>query len=189
VPLIFVSTLTVLAMALIESQLFLFVEDQFRWSLQKASLGFAYVGVVMVFTQGFLIRRLLPVWGERRLLLTGAFFSLAAFACMSQSVMVWQMAVAVTLLGLGVGMVNPAAQGSISLLAGKDEQGEVLGLSQGFSALARVLGPLMGGFAYKTWGIHSPFVFSACLVAVAVISIIILYRAIPSKADQRENHV
>ncbi|NJM09791.1 MAG: TCR/Tet family MFS transporter [Bdellovibrionaceae bacterium] len=71
--------LNAFAMAHIEASLFLYVQDHFAWSQTKASFGFAYIGVIMVFTQGYLIRKLLPKYGERRLLLLGFVFSVFAY--------------------------------------------------------------------------------------------------------------
>jgi DHA1 family tetracycline resistance protein-like MFS transporter len=176
------SALSVLAMALIENQLFLFVDDRFNWSLAKASLGFAYVGLIMAFTQGYLIRRVLEKWGEKRVLLLGLFMTMLAFSMMAMQGPVAWLAVAVTLLGFGVGFVNPSVNGSISLMADKSEQGEIMGLSQGLSALARVVGPLVGGWAYKSIGMHSPFAMAAIIVSVGLLLIVSVFSALPSKA-------
>lgn len=59
------------AMPLMEVMLFPFVGDRFQWGFVESGLGFAVVGLVMAFTQGFLVRRLMPVWGERRTLVVG----------------------------------------------------------------------------------------------------------------------
>lgn len=153
-----------LAMAQMEAMLFPYVSDRFGWSLEKASMGFAYVGVLMVITQGYLIRKWMPRFGERRVLLCG----LAAFALslllIPLSFNVWLLAVTMTLLALGNGMMRPPNLGLISLATAPSEQGAVLGVTNSLASLGRILGPALGGWLYsQTLG--APF-WSAGLMAV-----------------------
>ncbi len=128
--------------------MFLFVREKFGWSWH-GFFRFAYIGVIMVFTQGFLIRKMMPKYGERRLLFVGLAFSFTAYALIALTGPLATLALAVTLLGLGNGLVNPALNGSISLSSGEHEQGTNLGVSQSLSSLARILGPPTAGFSIK----------------------------------------
>lgn len=171
------------AMAHMEASLFLLVQDDYQWSLTKAGLGFAYVGVVMVFTQGFLIRKLLPVIGERRLLIVGLVlkgFGLAGIAFVGE---IWWMAIAVTCLGLGTGFINPSLSGSISLLTPDEEQGSVMGVNQSLSALGRILGPILGGWAYRDLAHAAPFWIGASLVMLSLVMGVLLYPRLPVRAQ------
>lgn len=80
---IFLVFINTLGMALIEASLFLFVQEKFQWSLAEASWGFAYIGLILVFTQGYLIRKWMPRFGERKLLYAGLALTAAAFFLMS----------------------------------------------------------------------------------------------------------
>lgn len=162
--------LNVFAMAHIEASLFLFVQDRFSWTQATASFGFAYIGLIMVFTQGYLIRKIMPKFGERKLLLAGLALSTFAYAVIAGSNEVFMLALGVTALGLGNGLVNPSLNGSISLVSGEDEQGANIGVSQSLSSLARILGPPTGGALYQYQGTWSPFLAAAvfCLGAVMV---------------------
>jgi multidrug resistance protein len=161
--------LNVFAMSHIEPSLFLFVQERFGWSQAHASFGFAYIGVIMVFTQGYLIRKMLPKYGEKRLLVAGLALSTSAYALISVSGTLGLLALAVTLLGLGNGLVNPSLNGSISLSSGEHEQGANLGVSQSLSSLARILGPPTGGALFQYYGTWTPFAAAAviCLAALA----------------------
>lgn len=160
--------LNTFAMAHIEASLFLFVREQFQWTLTQSAYGFAYIGVIMVFTQGYLIRKWMPKFGERRLMLAGLTLACAAFALMSISHSLGLLAVAVTLLALGNGLTNPALNGCVSLASGREVQGNNLGVSQSLSSLARILGPPTGGVLYQHVGIWSPFAAAAALAGVAI---------------------
>ncbi len=179
IVLVFVNTF---AMAHIESSLFLYMRDRFQWSLTQSAFGFAYIGLVMVFTQGFLIRRWLPVWGERRMMMTGMLVSGMAFALMIYADQIWILALALTALALGTGMTNPAVNGSISLTSTSDAQGNNLGVSQGFSSLARILGPPSGGALYQHVGWTSPFAAAAVISGLALLLALSIRDRLPERA-------
>jgi len=162
--------LNAFAMAHIEASLFLFVQDHYGWSQAKASFGFAYIGLIMVFTQGYLIRKIMPKFGERRLLLLGFVLSALAYGLIASSNGLLLLTLAVTALGLGNGLVNPSLNGTISLVSGEHEQGANLGVSQSLSSLARIVGPPTGGALYQFQGSWSPFAAAAvlCLTALAL---------------------
>lgn len=165
-------------MANMEASLFMFVQDQFAWSLMRASFGFAYVGLVMVITQGYLIRKLMPKYGEKNLLTTGLVLCMLGFLGVGLSHSIPLLAVSVTLLGLGSGFATPSFSGLISVLTSADKQGETLGVTQSLSALGRILGPALGGWAYGFYGRPSPFFFAAGLSALAWLFIFIIRKQI-----------
>ncbi|MBX7230459.1 MAG: MFS transporter [Bdellovibrionales bacterium] len=166
-PLLIIYFLATLAMANMEASLFMLVQDRFHWSMGTASWGFAYVGVIMALTQGGLIRRTLPLWGETRSFLIGLVAMGLGFGGIAISHQIYPLAVAVTLLALGNGLANPALTGSISLLTSSEHQGETLGVNQSLSALARILGPGIGGFTYQEWGGEIPFIIAMGFTFVA----------------------
>ncbi len=165
-------------MANMEASLFMFVQDQFAWSLARASFGFAYVGLVIVFTQGYLIRKLMPKYGEKNLLTIGLLLCIAGFLGIGLSHSIPLLAVSVTLLGLGSGFATPSFSGLISILTSADKQGETLGVTQSLSALGRILGPALGGWAYGFYGRPSPFLFAAGLTALAWLFVLLIRKKI-----------
>lgn len=163
--LVFINTF---AMAHIEAPLFLVMQDKFGWDLTQVSFGFAYIGLILVFTQGYLIRKWMPKFGERKLLIMGLVVTTAGFAMVSIQGSLLIMALAVTLIGLGNGLANPALNGSVSLLSGENVQGAHLGVSQSLSSLARIVGPASGGALYQHFGAGSPFAAAAALMAIGI---------------------
>lgn len=85
-----------------------------------------------------------------------------------------------TILPFGQGLVNPATLGSISLLASRDEQGRILGTAQGFSALGRIIGPLLGGWSYTALSHSAPYYMSGAIALVAAALILFLGNRVPS---------
>ncbi len=171
-----------LAMAHMEASLFMFVQDRFTWTLAQASMGFAYVGLIMVLTQGVLIRRLLPVFGERKLLFMGLALSAFSLAGIGFSHSIPILAVMVTLLGLGSGLSSPSLMASVSLLSSEAEQGGHLGVNQSLAALGRILGPAAGGYFYQQLGVSSPFWIAGGLMFISILMGLSIYSRIPEKA-------
>lgn len=155
--------LTSLAMAHMEASLFLLVQDRFQWGITKASMGFAYVGVMIAFTQGYLIRKTLPKWGEAKSFLIGLAAMALGFIGIGLAREVWVLAVAVTALAVGNGFANPALLGSVSLLSPAESQGGHLGVNQSLSSLGRIIGPALGGLFYREYGMSVPFLVAGGL--------------------------
>jgi DHA1 family tetracycline resistance protein-like MFS transporter len=157
-----------LAMAQMEAMLFPFVADRFGWGLEKSSLGFAYVGVLMVITQGYLIRKWMPRFGERRVLLVGLSGFAVSLALIPFSFTVSLLAITMTVLAVGNGMMRPPNLGLISLASPASEQGAVLGVTNSLSSLGRILGPAAGGWLYEHVSKGAPFWLAAVLAGLAI---------------------
>ncbi len=71
------------------------------------------------------------------------------------------LAIIVIIMSLGTGFLQPTLLSLISEVTSDNEQGTVLGINQSFSAFARVLGPLWGGFAFEFLGYPFPFLTGA----------------------------
>jgi MFS family permease len=71
------------------------------------------------------------------------------------------------LLAVGMGFNSPSIMSSISQLADARDQGSTLGLSQSLGSLARIIGPMWGGFVFDQFGIGVPFVTAGGLMLVA----------------------
>lgn len=178
-PLITGFALATLSMALMESTLVLYMKEHFKWNIKEVSFGFAYIGVIIVFTQGFLVRRLLPKIGEKKILCTGLFLLGLGLIGIAFAPTIPMMGVVMTLLSLGHGLTNPAFMGSVSLLVPAEEQGVALGTTQSLSALGRVIGPAIGGFLLQNAFKGSPFVLAGGLTMLALAIVFMIYKDLP----------
>lgn len=187
-PLIFVFFLSSLAMSTMEATLILFMKDRFGWGIKEVSFGFAYIGVIMVFTQGVLVRRLIPKLGEKQVLRMGLILMTMGLVSIAVAQSIPFMALTQTLLAVGVGFTNPSILGSVSLLIPASEQGAALGTTQGMASLGRIIGPAIGGALFGALHIASPFLFAGGMTLVALFVVITIFAAIPN-AGQTVRHV
>ncbi len=174
--------LTSLAMSTMEATLVLFVGDRFQWTVKEVSFGFAYIGLIMILSQGFLVRRLLPKVGERKMLVAGLSMMAIALSLIAAADSIWMLAISQTFLAFGFSFTNPSAMGSISLLADPKEQGEILGTTQGTASLGRIIGPAAGGWLYQHVSMGSPFLTGGFLAAMALLIVISNFAILPNQA-------
>lgn len=179
-PLIFVFFLSSLAMSTMEATLILYMQAKFNWGIKEVSFGFAYIGVIIVLTQGFLVRRMIPRLGEKHVLRLGLILMTMGLSGIAIAQSIWVMAVTQTLLALGVGFTNPSTMGSISLLTPADEQGAALGTTQGMASLGRIIGPAVGGALFGALTIESPFILAGAMTLIGLFVVITVFASLPN---------
>lgn len=172
------------AMPLMEVMLFPFVSDRFGWDFIKSGIGFAVVGLVMAFTQGFLVRRLMPLLGERKLLVVGLFLMGLSFFMISSAFTISFLAVAMLCLAIGNGFVRPSLLGIVSIISKDNEQGKIMGTSQSAASMGRILGPILGGWLYTNQGMGSPFIAAGLVTALGFLAILFKYSQLPDQRSQ-----
>jgi MFS family permease len=132
---------------------------------------FAFIGLMSVLTQGLLFRRLLPIFGEARLAITGTLImalGFGAIAIVSQS---WMLFPVMGLVALGSGMASPSITSLISRRVSPQEQGTTLGGAQALTSLTMVVGPLYAGYIFGAIGMAAPYLSGAALLIGAAIVI------------------
>ncbi len=184
--LIFIFFLSSLAMSTMEATLVLFMKARFGWGLKEVSFGFAYVGVMIIFTQGFLVRRLIPKYGEKHVLRFGLIFMSMGLAGISIAQSIYAVAVTQTLVALGIGFINPSTLGSVSLLIDPAEQGAALGTTQSMSSLGRIIGPIVGGALFGSLSEGSPFIMAGLMTLIGLFVAISIYSQMPNAGQTQK---
>ena len=179
-PLIVVYFLSGLAMAQMEAMLIPYMADKFKWGLKLTTYGFAYIGVIMLVTQGYLIRKWMPKFGEPKILVVGlVLFTISLFGIGSASLITF-VALSMTLLALGNGMMRPPNLGIISLVTPADEQGLSMGVTNSLASLGRIIGPALGGFLYENINSSAPFMGAGVVAFMALALTALNYRNLPA---------
>ena len=73
----------------------------------------------------------------------------------------------ITMIASGSGVMRTVVPGFISKRTPASEQGGILGVTQSVSTIARVPGPLVGGFVFEFAGLAAPFFLGASLLVGA----------------------
>lgn len=166
VGLFFMATMS---LALIEVVLFLVMSESYSWSYIDSAFGFAIVGVIMAFTQGGLIRPLKKRYSETQIIFVGGLlFGIGLLTTAFFDPLLY-FGLGVITLSFGYALLNPSLTGLISIQSPQDSQGSTFGLTHGFSALSRIIGPIAGTVIFKTWGTKAPFLFSGLLILLSLL--------------------
>jgi DHA1 family tetracycline resistance protein-like MFS transporter len=164
-----VALLVIGSAAMMETTFALFADDILAWSPRDVGLAFGLIGTISAAAQGGGAAPLARRFGPRRVALGGILlYTLGllglGFAAGSAAVL---LALAVT--ALGVGTFNPAYQTLVAATTDDQDRGLVNGLTQGASAMGRIIGPAVSGSLYEALGPSSPFLIGAGLMAVALL--------------------
>ncbi|MGH8020735.1 MAG: MFS transporter [Opitutaceae bacterium] len=127
--------------------------ERFAFTSAQITYLMIFVGVVLIVTQGGIVRRFVPRFGERKVALAGLVLVLAGFFLLSFAPSVAMLYAGLGFTSLGAGCVTPALTALVSLYTSTERQGEVLGAFRAFGSLARAVGPIAAAVVF--WGAGS----------------------------------
>lgn len=122
---------------------------------------FGIVGLTSAIVQGGLIGYVNKIMSKKYIIIIGAFLIMITLALIPYGQTFLGLAIISVVLSYGTGTLQPTILSLISEVTSDAEQGITLGINQSFSAFARVLGPLWGGFAFEFLGYPFPFLTGA----------------------------
>jgi MFS family permease len=149
-----------------------------RTTEKKNFLVFAYVGFILMLTQGLFYRRFVQRVGEVRFLRLGVALMAVGLAAAvivgteaataANRQIIWICALGVmTMAVVGFALLTPSVQSLVSRRSDPARQGEVLGVNQSAAALARILGPIMGLSLFPVTRSHIlPYACGAALLVL-----------------------
>lgn len=155
------------AFVAMEAALTFLASVRFGYTARENGLLLGFLGVCAIVTQGYIVRKFLRVADEIRVLGTGLIATTIGLLVIGFAAQPWMLYVGVAALALGSGLVNPSTSGLISLYAGADEQGRVLGIFRSLGSLARAITPVLAGIVFWRFGSTDVFVAAAVLALSA----------------------
>lgn len=158
------------AFVAMEASLVFLSAERFHYTARQNGLLMGFLGVCSIVTQGLIVRRLLKTVSETRVLGGGLIASSLGLLLIGLAPAPGWLYAGVGLLALGSGLVNPSTTGLISLYAGADEQGRVLGIFRSLGSLSRAITPITAGIVFWTFGSKSVFLGAALLAIGAWIA-------------------
>lgn len=157
----------------------IFTKDTFAWNPTNIGMLLFVVGLVDIISQGYLVHKLTPKFGEVKICLIG--LALITVGIVSAAVTSLYISTALFYLGyivlnVGDGLFEPSVSGLIANSVGPTEQGRVQGGYQSVQAVARITGPILATLLYGYF--HGlPYVGELVLF---VLSFLVLLSAIPT---------
>ncbi|MDE0223693.1 MAG: TCR/Tet family MFS transporter [Gammaproteobacteria bacterium] len=116
--------------------------DRYGWGPRDVGFSLGVVGVCMLVVQGFLIRKIIPLWGSRRTAYVGLMLATVAFFGYALSPVGWTMYIWIV-IGAGSGLIIPAMNGIMSRQVPANAQGALQGLLGSVASSTFIFSPVM----------------------------------------------
>lgn len=148
-----------------------FSMDTFSWKPAIIGLMFSIMGFQDIVSQGFIMPRLLRRRSDKGIALLGMASEMVGYGLIAASAIFgfYPLFIAgMFIFGFGDSIFGPSFNGMLSKSVDASEQGRIQGGSQSIQALARMIGPIIGGQIYVSLGHAAPAVMGMLLIAAAI---------------------
>jgi DHA1 family tetracycline resistance protein-like MFS transporter len=179
-----VGFLSVFAFAALEGTFSLYLGERFGWGAGRAAFGFAYLGVVSAVVQGGLIRRLVPRFGEPRLIVAGVATLAVGLAALAGVSGTPGLLAAALIVAVGQGLYSPTVSGLLSRVTPPGDQGAIFGTLSSAQTLARMLSYAAANVLLARSGPSAPYLEgSAAALAALALAWLVARRVSEGKAE------
>jgi len=134
------------AFSLLTATYSLFAAYRFSCSTIQIGMIFAAQGLVGAIVQGGLLGWLIKTFSDRNLTIVGAVVLAAALFMLPLTSSIGSLLGATALVAVGHSLITAPLNGLASKSVGPHSQGRVLGAMQSSASLARIVGPVLGGW-------------------------------------------
>ncbi|WZO95901.1 MFS transporter [Isosphaeraceae bacterium EP7] len=167
-----IGTLTILAWSTLEATYSLFLRERLGWNASQAAYAFAFLGAVVALVQGGLIRRLVPKYGEPKLIIWGIALATLGLAGLAMSGGLIGLLLATLVVGVGQGIAAPTIQGLLSRSTSPEDQGAILGAYGSAQMAARMVCYMVANVLLGAYGPAMPF-WQGAVTALAALGLAI----------------
>jgi MFS transporter, DHA1 family, tetracycline resistance protein len=137
--------LTTLGFTMFTTFFVVFLNDKHHFTTSKIGDYFAFIGLFIAFTQGFLSRKLAHIIPEKVMRVT--LLSLAAaLVIVTMPDKVWLLYIVSPLIALSQGLLAPNLQTIVSNSVGPEKQGQISGINQSVQSIAQALPPIIAAY-------------------------------------------
>lgn len=148
-----------------------FTMDTFSWKPALIGLMFSIMGIQDIISQGFIMPKLLIKLSDKQIAILGMVSEIIGYSLIAASALFsfYPLFIAgVFIFGFGDSIFGPSFNGMLSKSVASGEQGRIQGGSQSIQALARMIGPIIGGQIYVSLGHAAPAFMGMILIGAAI---------------------
>lgn len=161
--------LYLIAFSAMEFTLTFLAADRFGYGPGQLAWMFVFIGLTIALIQGGVVRRMVPKKGEKRVALYGLALLLPGLVLVGVAMSVPLLYVGLGLMAVGSALAMPTLGALVSRYAPAESQGLVLGSFRSAGALARAVGPVLGGLLYWKFGAASPYLAGAAFLLIPLL--------------------
>ncbi len=170
-----VTFLGIFGFSLFTQFLQIFFIEKFNYSVSDIGFFFAFVGIWIAITQGFILGKIRKKLSETKIVQ----YSIPCLAIIiflyvfpTKSYYLFFLAPFVAIFQ---GLYRPNLQAIISNIASVEEQGEILGINQSVQSLAMTIPPVIAGFVVSL-NVHLPIILASIFIFLAFLVFFIFYK-------------
>jgi len=148
-----------------------FTMDTFSFQPAIIGLMFSIMGFQDIISQGLIMPKLLRKLSDKQIAILGMVSEIIGYSFIALSSLFSfypLLIVGMFIFGFGDSIFGPSFNGMISKSVDSSKQGRVQGGSQSIQALARMIGPIIGGQIYVSLGHAAPSFMGMILIAAAI---------------------
>lgn len=148
-----------------------FTIDTFSWKPTVIGLMFSIMGFQDIISQSLIMPKLLLKLNDKQIAILGMGSEIMGYAFIALSALLSfypLFIIGMFIFGFGDSIFGPSFNGMISKSVDSSEQGRIQGGSQSIQALARMIGPIIGGQIYVSLGHSAPAFMGILLIALAI---------------------
>ncbi|KKP59324.1 MAG: Major facilitator superfamily transporter [Candidatus Gottesmanbacteria bacterium GW2011_GWA1_34_13] len=132
-------------------------------NVSMIALNFTAIGVVGLIAQGFVIPKVIKLWGEKQLLIYSFIATTITFIILFLAKHLWLFLTISIIHAFFNSFISPLIQTMLSKEMDEKSQGSILGLNASYISIGTIFGPIIGG-AITTLSIELPFLSAAVVV-------------------------
>ena len=152
--------------------------EKYHWDADMVGYSLAFVGLMVAFVQGWLIRFIIPKLGQERSVYVGLMLYAIGFFLFGIATQGWMMFAFLIPYCLG-GIAGPSLQGIMSGQVPPNQQGELQGALTSLISLTSILGPLLMTWLFYRFSKPDAEIYfpGAAMIAGSVLTIVSAFLA------------
>jgi MFS family permease len=152
--------------------------ERLNYTSMNNAYIFIFIGFIIAFVQGGVVRRKAATVGEKKMALLGLSSLIPGLLLISKAYSSIMLYAGLFFLAVGSAMTIPCLTTLVTFYTPSDEQGRSVGIFRSLGALARVIGPIFAAILYYKYGSWAPYVFGSAFLLIPIY----LISKLPSKS-------
>ncbi len=145
-----------------------YMKERFGFGLDQIGYYFAFIGICIGLTQGFIVPRVFnKKWSDAKILYTSLFIFSTVILVYIFSYNLYLNLILVPIFTVCIGLANTAISAITSKKAGAKTQGRTIGISSGIQALSGTAPQFLAGLSATYFVYYAPFFGTLILVLLA----------------------
>ena len=140
--------------------------ERFSYNSLDNAYMFIFIGFIIAFVQGGVVRRKAHTIGEKKMAVAGLVSVIPGLIIISVAKLPFLLYLGLFFLAIGSALAIPTLTSLVSLNSSESEQGRSLGIFRSLGALGRIIGPIVASVLYWRLGSVYPYLIGAFFIII-----------------------